>query len=154
MKSMLPKAIYRFHRILTKSHFLQEQKNLPTKIHMELQGTPKSQKQSLKKNKIGEFTLPDSKFTAKLQGIKTVYSWHWCTWVAQQVKRPNLDFVSSHDLTVVRLNPESGLQADSVRLFGILSPSLSAPSLLTYTHVHTHTHTHTHTRALSLSHNT
>ena len=51
------------------------------------------------------------------------------TWVAQFIRRPALDFGSSHDLTVRGFEPHVGLCADSMgRACDSLSPSLSAPS--------------------------
>ena len=53
------------------------------------------------------------------------------TWVAQSVKYLNLDFNSSHDLTVHEIKPYVGLCADSTKkacLGFFLSPlSLSLP---------------------------
>ena len=46
-------------------------------------------------------------------------------WVAPSVKRPTLDFGAGHDLRVCEFEPHIGFC-----LLGILSPSLSAPTLL------------------------
>ena len=55
---------------------------------------------------------------------------HRGTWVVQSVKHQTLDFVSGHDL---KAHDISGSALAAQRLTGILplSPSLSAPSLLT-----------------------
>ena len=52
--------------------------------------------------------------------------------MAQLVRDPTLDFGSGHDLMVHGIEPLVGLCADSAELaLDSLSPSLSAPSLLT-----------------------
>ena len=52
-------------------------------------------------------------------------------WVAQSVKRLSLDFGSGYDLTAYEFKSYIGLCADSVEpAWGSLSPSLSAPPLL------------------------
>ena len=51
------------------------------------------------------------------------------TWVAQSVKRPTLDFSSSHDLRILGLSPAAGSRWS---LLKILSLSPSPPSF----HVH------------------
>ena len=48
------------------------------------------------------------------------------TWVAQLVKRPNLDLGSSNDLTVLEIEPRVRLCADSMETAWD-SPSLSLP---------------------------
>ena len=62
--------------------------------------------------------------------------------MAQSVEHLALGFSSGHDLTVREFEPHIGLFADSVEpALDSLSPSLSAPPLLTFLH------------SLSLSHN-
>ena len=58
-------------------------------------------------------------------------------WVAQSVKHPTLDFGSGHDFTIRGFKPHIGLCADTVEPAWdslSLSPSLSAPPLLTCSH--------------------
>ena len=52
------------------------------------------------------------------------------TWVVQSVKHLTLDFRSGRDLAVHELEPHARLCADSTDPMDSLSPSLSAPPLL------------------------
>ena len=63
--------------------------------------------------------------------------------MAQSVTRPTLDFSSGYDLTFGEIEPHLSSAMTVRSLLGILSPSLSAPPLLTCMF--------THSLALSLS---
>ena len=55
------------------------------------------------------------------------------TWATQWVKHPTLGFCSGHDFTVHEFEPHVGLCAGSAEPgWDCLSPSLSAPLLLTH----------------------
>ena len=59
-----------------------------------------------------------------------MYIKQWGTWVAQWVKHPTLDFGSAHDLMVHGFDPTWSLGSMLLAKGFSLSPSLSAPPLL------------------------
>ena len=67
----------------------------------------------------------------KLQYFNNINISHWGTWVTQSVKDLTLDFGSGHDLSFMRLSLSLGSGLRVWSLLGILSPSLSAPPLIT-----------------------
>ena len=72
-----------------------------------------------------------SAWNIKSMGTQQKFSWD--AWVAQLVKCLTLDFSSGYDLTVCGFEPRMGFCTDSAEpAWNFLSPSLSAPPLLTH----------------------
>ena len=81
-------------------------------------------------NEIGCHEPSEEVMSSELEaGFRKLGSWG--TWVTQSVKRPTLDFRSSHYLTVLECEPHVGLCVKSVEpAWDSLSPSMPLPTLI------------------------